>query len=158
MYPTTAPEIAIPELDGKTAKMYRYSSELVVSFWYQGNMWRSLSLFVSWFICVCCVCYVVYVQDISVAGGFRVNLCVCGAKHWNCGHIAKGSDMHCPWLRNCQLTLPPNSRGKAGGCKLIHTYGNNVIHSRDVRNGFFKFGSVLKKKPPVRFVFFVDHS
>ena len=23
-YPTTAPEIAIPELDGKTAKMYRY--------------------------------------------------------------------------------------------------------------------------------------
>jgi len=22
-YPTTAPEIAIPELDGKTAKMYR---------------------------------------------------------------------------------------------------------------------------------------
>jgi len=23
MYPTTAPEIAIPELDGKTAKMYR---------------------------------------------------------------------------------------------------------------------------------------
>jgi len=24
MYPTTAPEIAIPELDGKTAKMYRY--------------------------------------------------------------------------------------------------------------------------------------
>jgi ufm1-conjugating enzyme 1 len=24
-YPTTSPEIAIPELDGKTAKMYRYS-------------------------------------------------------------------------------------------------------------------------------------
>ena len=24
MYPTTAPEIAIPELDGKTAKMYRW--------------------------------------------------------------------------------------------------------------------------------------
>lgn len=23
MYPTTAPEIALPELDGKTAKMYR---------------------------------------------------------------------------------------------------------------------------------------
>ena len=23
-YPSTAPEIAIPELDGKTAKMYRY--------------------------------------------------------------------------------------------------------------------------------------
>ncbi|EDO28897.1 predicted protein [Nematostella vectensis] len=23
-YPTTAPEIALPELDGKTAKMYRY--------------------------------------------------------------------------------------------------------------------------------------
>ncbi len=23
-YPTTSPEIAIPELDGKTAKMYRY--------------------------------------------------------------------------------------------------------------------------------------
>lgn len=23
-YPATAPEIAIPELDGKTAKMYRY--------------------------------------------------------------------------------------------------------------------------------------
>jgi ufm1-conjugating enzyme 1 len=23
LYPTTAPEIAIPELDGKTAKMYR---------------------------------------------------------------------------------------------------------------------------------------
>jgi ufm1-conjugating enzyme 1 len=23
-FPTTAPEIAIPELDGKTAKMYRY--------------------------------------------------------------------------------------------------------------------------------------
>ena len=26
-YPTTAPEIAIPELDGKTAKMYRYNFE-----------------------------------------------------------------------------------------------------------------------------------
>lgn len=25
-YPTTAPEIALPELDGKTAKMYRYQS------------------------------------------------------------------------------------------------------------------------------------
>lgn len=25
-YPATAPEIAIPELDGKTAKMYRYES------------------------------------------------------------------------------------------------------------------------------------
>jgi hypothetical protein len=24
MYPTTAPELAIPELDGKTAKMFRY--------------------------------------------------------------------------------------------------------------------------------------
>lgn len=24
MYPTTSPELAIPELDGKTAKMYRY--------------------------------------------------------------------------------------------------------------------------------------
>jgi len=25
-YPATAPEIAIPELDGKTAKMYRWAS------------------------------------------------------------------------------------------------------------------------------------
>jgi len=28
MYPTTAPEIAIPELDGKTAKMYRSCGNL----------------------------------------------------------------------------------------------------------------------------------
>ena len=26
-YPATAPEIAIPELDGKTAKMYRYGND-----------------------------------------------------------------------------------------------------------------------------------
>ena len=45
------------------------------------------------------------------------------------------------------------------------------VITRDVRNGFFKFGSVLiktagsvrfrfgfEKKPPVRFGFFVDHS
>jgi len=30
MYPTTAPEIAIPELDGKTAKMYRFANLVII--------------------------------------------------------------------------------------------------------------------------------
>ena len=32
LYPTIAPEIAIPELDGKTAKMYRYERLFLTAF------------------------------------------------------------------------------------------------------------------------------
>jgi len=92
-------------------------------------------------LCVlCCIC-AGYLSCRWIWTRFSGSTYVCMGQNTEIvGTLPK--DMHCPWLRNCQLTLPRNPRGKAWVCKLIHTYGNNVIHSRDVRNGFFKFGSV----------------
>ena len=47
-YPTTAPEIALPELDGKTAKMYRYVSclnmKIILKYWKTGLKRKSTTL------------------------------------------------------------------------------------------------------------------